>query len=414
MPSRTDTDASPTLRGPWVMLLALCLGFALSQAYRTVAAMMAPPLQAGLGLTPAQLGTFAATFHFAFGAMQVFMGVGMDLHGVRRTVLTAFPIAIAGAVVCAFAPGFPMLVLGQVLIGVGCAPAFLACTVFISRAFPSERFAAISGATLSLGGLGMLVTGTPLAWVVDSFSWRAGFGVLALASVGAWVGMYALVRETPPSGAATASAPRESLGQAMRGFGELLLLRHTLGIALLASVTYASFMALRGLWLGPMLTQQYGLSLVQTGNVALAVSLVSLVTPPLFGRVRAVGQGRRRWIVCLTLALAALFTLLGTLNSALATIALALVISVASGYIVLQYADVRASYPPHLTGRALAVFTMAMFLGIAVMQWITGLVATAAPGWGLDPFHAVHFCIAALLLVGAVGFVLLPSQVAER
>ena len=36
---------------------------------------------------------------------------------------------------------------------------------------------------------------------------------------------------------------------------------------------------------------------------------------------------------------------------------------VLSGYMVLQYADVRSSYPAAMTGRAMSVFTMALFLG---------------------------------------------------
>lgn len=80
------------------MLIALASAFALSQAFRTVTAMMAKQLAADFALTPQQLGIFAGTFHFAFGALQLLMGIGMDLHGVRRTVLAAFPLAIAGAV----------------------------------------------------------------------------------------------------------------------------------------------------------------------------------------------------------------------------------------------------------------------------------------------------------------------------
>src|SRR5699024_7811930 len=115
---------------------------------------------------------FAGAFHFAFGALQLLMGIGIDLQGVRRTVLAAFPLAIFGAAVSALAPTFAVLVAGQVLIGVGCAPAFLACTVFIARQFPAERFAAVSGLTLGIGSLGMLLTGTPLAWLVQATSWR--------------------------------------------------------------------------------------------------------------------------------------------------------------------------------------------------------------------------------------------------
>ena len=42
-----------------------------------------------------------------------------------------------------------------------------------------------------------------------------------------------------------------------------------------------------------------------------------------------------------------------------------------------------------MTGRAMAVFTMAMFLGVALMQWLTGLAASAAAGLGLETYTAV-------------------------
>jgi len=44
-------SASDHLGSAWAMLLALTGGFALSQAYRTVAAIMAPQLQAEFGPT---------------------------------------------------------------------------------------------------------------------------------------------------------------------------------------------------------------------------------------------------------------------------------------------------------------------------------------------------------------------------
>ena len=115
------------------MLLALLSAFALSQAYRTVTAIMATSLQTDFGLTAGSLGTFAGLFGLSFGIAQFVMGIGMDLYGLRRTVLSAFPLAIAGATLAAAAPGYGWLLLGQLLIGVGCAPAFLACTMFISR-----------------------------------------------------------------------------------------------------------------------------------------------------------------------------------------------------------------------------------------------------------------------------------------
>ncbi|RYF29878.1 MAG: MFS transporter, partial [Comamonadaceae bacterium] len=195
------------------MLMTLTTAFALSQSFRTVAAIMATQLQHDFALTAQQLGLFAGAFHFAFGALQLFMGIGIDLQGVKRTVLFAWPLAIAGAVVSAMSQHFAVLVVGQILIGVGCAPAFLVCTVFIARHFPPERFAPISGLVLGIGSIGMLLTGTPLAWVIDHSSWRTGFLALAGASVLSWLAILWLVRDAPPADAAS-GAPRPSVLEA--------------------------------------------------------------------------------------------------------------------------------------------------------------------------------------------------------
>lgn len=390
------------------MLVALTSGFALSQAYRTVAAIMATGLQAEFGLSPQALGVFAGTFHFAFGAMQLFMGIGIDLYGVRRTVLTAFPLAVAGAALSALAPGYQALLWGQVLIGVGCAPAFLVCTVFIARQFAASRFAAVSGAAMAMGTLGMLFTGTPLAWLVEHQSWRAGFAVLGGLSAAAWLWIFTAVQE-PQSAAAGGGARRESLLQAFARFGALFLLPHTWGIVVLGSVTYAAFISLRGLWLGPLLIERHQFSLVQSGHVALAVSVVSLCGPLIFGRIDPGPATRRRWIVTCTLAVAALFVGFALAERTWVDVAGAMLVGVLSGYIILQYADVRAAYPAALTGRAMAVFTMAMFLGVAAMQWLTGWIATRAAALGVDPFMAVMGAIAALLLLAAIAFRVLPG-----
>ena len=394
------------------MLFALVSAFALSQAFRSVAAIMATPLQADFGLDAKALGLFAGSFHFAFGAMQLFMGIGIDLHGVRRTVLLAFPVAVAGAALSAASTSFGMLLAGQVLIGIGCAPAFLVCTVFIARHMPPQRFAAISGLAMSVGGIGLLLTGTPLAWLIEVSSWRMGFWVLAGWGVLAWVLIWALVHE--PAHPADAGRKKESVRQALAGFGALFTLPHTWGILLLASVGYASFVSLRGLWLGPLLIERHGFSLVQSGNVALVMSLVSLAGPPLFGRFDPGPATRRRWITGFTWLVAGLFAAFSFSQSAVIDVAAPIVIGLLSGFMILQYADVRAAYPAAMTGRALSVFTMAMFMGVATMQWFTGIVASAAQARGLDPFTAVLATIAALLALGALAFVWLPRPPAQK
>lgn len=392
------------------MLLALVSGFALSQAFRTITAIMATGLQAEFGLSAQALGVFAGTFAFAFGTMQLFMGIAIDFWGIRRTLLVAFPMAIAGAALSAVATGYSMLLAGQVLIGVGCAPAFLVCTVFIARYFAPSRFAAVSGAAMGVGGLGMLFTGTPLAWLVEQSSWRWGFGVLAGLAALAWALIFWKVREPQAAHADTAThATPESLGQTVRGFGALFLLPHTVGILLLALMTYASMLSLRGLWLGPLLIDRHGYTLVASGHVATAMSLVSLFSPAFFGRIDPGPGARRRWLIGFTVLMAALFAAMGVWQLAWLDVAGPLAVGVLSGYMVLQYADVRSSYPAAMTGRAMSVFTMALFLGVALMQWITGVAASTAKAQGAEPYAVVMFTIAGMLTLGAAAFRWLPA-----
>ena len=197
---------------------------------------------------------------------------------------------------------------------------------------------------------------------------------------------------------------------ALRESAALFAMPHTWGIVALGAVTYASFITLRGLWLGPLLIERYGFSLLQSGNVALAVSAISLLGPPIFGRLDPMGAKRRPRIVGFSLVMAAAFAWLAFAHEPAAGIAAMLVIGFLTGFIVWQYADVRGAYPEALTGRAMAVFTMAMFLGVALVQWLTGVIATVGPGrLASTPYTAVLLGTAALVALGTLAFRVLPA-----
>ncbi len=393
----------------WAILLALASGFTLSQSFRTIAAIMGPPLAGDLHLSPQQLGLWAAAYHFAFGVMQLVMGVSIDLFGIRRTILCAFPMAVLGAVLSALAPSYPVLLLGQMLIGTGCAPAFLVCTVFIAKYFAPQHFTSTSGLIMSISGLGVLATATPLAWLIEASNWRWGFGVLAVGSAVSWLAMWWLVRAPRGSGAAAPpAAERQRVGAALTDLLRLFALPHTAGLVAYAAVAYAGFITLRGLWLGPLLVERHGFSLVQSGNVAFVMTLASMVSPAVFGRIDPGGARRIRWLLVFAMCMALLLGVMGLVHVAWVDVMLAITYGALSGYGLLQYGYVRDAYPDHVRGRALSLFTMAMFLGIALMQWVSGLAASLAPRLGMEPFTAALLTMSALLLTGAIAFWRLP------
>ena len=109
-----------------------------------------------------------------------------------------------------------------------------------------------------------------------------------------------------------------------------------------------------------------------------------------------------------TLVSAAMYAALAFWRTEVADVALPLLIGALSGYMILQSAQVRAAYPGQIVGRALALFTMSMFLGVAAMQWLTGVVASIAKSHELEIFAPVLLTIAVLLIGGAMAFAWLP------
>jgi predicted MFS family arabinose efflux permease len=378
----------------------------MSQAYRTMPAIVANAIDAEFHLSAQAIGFFAGAFHLSFGLMQLFVGVALDRYGPKLTVTAFFSVAVLGAILCAAAPNFAVLIAGQVLLGVGSAPAFLAVLLFIAQAFPPNRFTSISGYAMSFGGLGMLATATPLAFVVQTWSWRVSFGLLAVGSALALVAAFLVVRDRNPP----ANANSEPLAAAFKQAALLFKAPQTAGILVLGAITYSSLLALRGLWIVPLFVQRHDFTLVQTGNVVLVLSIAMLFSPMIFGRIDPGARWRRQLIVAGALISAALILILGWAEprSSVADIALTLAIGLVSGFIILQYADVRASYPAEVAGRALAIFTMAMFLGVALVQWLTGLVAGFVITRGQEPLFAVHVTLAILLVAASAAFVALP------
>ena len=257
---------------------------------------------------------------------------------------------------------------------------------------------------MGMGGLGLVLTGTPLAWLIHVSSWRMGFAVLAGLACVSWLLVQSQLRED----LAAAQHRPDSLGHALRGFGALFLLPQTWGILALALVNYASFLTIRGLWLGPLLIHRHGMSLVQTGNVALVVSVLSLFTPALFGHFDPGPARRRPWIVRAALAIAVVFALMAFLPLDWVDVGGMVGVAVLSGAAILQYANVRASYNAEISGRAMSVFTMAMFLGVAFVQSLSGLAASWSLALGQDPYSGVLVCVASLLALGTLAFRLLP------
>jgi len=390
-------------------LLALACGHMLSNLLRTIPAISLDVMAADFEMPPQSLASLTSIYFFAFAASQIPVGAAMDRFGVRPVSLSLLIGTVAGATLSGLSVGPKTFLFGQFLLGAATSGMLMCPMTLAAKQMSAARFGLWSGLILSIGNIGMLLSSSPLAWVVDHWGWRAGFWISAVFGVLVALAVYALV---PNQAAALAdrSSPLSQMVSVLR----MSLSRPLRGLIAISLVSLAAALVLRGLWGGPWLMEVKGLSRIEAGN-ELGLFTIALIVGPVLMGIFDRRFGYRREVVAATHFLAALLIGLmaagaphwpvsGLFGVAVMPAQYDGILLVLFGLAVsaqpLVYGMTRQLVDAQNTGKALAAINLSFFLGVALMQSTTGVVAAI---FGLP---VVLLFMAAVLLIGTVVFLL--------
>jgi len=396
-----------SIRSLVLALLVLALGHMLSTLLRTIPAISLDLMAADFHLEPQALASLTSIYPFAFAAAQIPVGAAMDRFGVRPVSLSLLAGTVVGSVVAGIATGPASFALGQLLLGISTSGMLMCPMTLAAKNLSAARFGLWSGAILSIGNIGMLLSSSPLAIVIDHYGWRAGFWISAVAGILIISAVLAFV----PNQSAEHKDDSTPLAQ-MVAVLRLGLSRPLRGLIALALVSLAISLVLRGIWGGPWLMDVKGLSRVEAGNQLGAFTIAMIVGPLCIGMIdRKLGHRRElvasaHLIAGFLLALMALgaphypvSALFGvTVMPPQYDLALFVLIGLSTSAQPLLFGMSRQLVDAQTAGKALAAINLAFFLGAALVQSITGAVAAFA---GLP---AVLLFMAAALFAGVSVF----------
>jgi MFS family permease len=403
-----DGKAEINLRALIFALLALACGHMLSTLLRTIPAISLDVMAADFRTAPQTLGSLTSIYHFAFAASQIPVGAAMDRFGVRPVSLSLLCGTIVGALASGLATGPGSFVFGQFLLGVATSGMLMCPMTLAAKQMSAARFGLWSGIILSIGNIGMLLSASPLAFVVELWGWRAGFWISAGFGALVAIAVFALVPKQPAA-QADQSSPLSQMAEVLR----IGLSRPLRGLIALSLVSLAASLVLRGLWGGPWLMEIKSFSRIEAGNMLGLFTLALIAGPVLIGILdRSIGH-RREVLAAAHCFAALLLTLMaaGAPHYPLSELlgvkavpaqvdgALFVLIGVAISTQPLLYGMTRQLVDAQNAGKALSAINLAFFLGAALMQSTTGVVAAL---FGLP---AVLLFMAAVLIVGTVVFV---------
>lgn len=377
-------------------LIMLCLAYVLSQFFRAFLGVLTTVLGQDIGATPADLADASGMWFLSFAAMQLPVGWALDKIGPRRTASwLLFLGGAGGAAVFALASSPFHVSMAMFFIGIGCSPVLMASYYIFARQYPVARFATLAALMLGMGSVGNLVASYPTAFAVEHLGWRATLWGLALASWLVAAGIFLTVQD-----------PAAPEGDHKGSVLDLLKMPVLWAIFPLMFVCYAPSGALRGLWIGPYLSDVYGLDTGEIGLAALVMGIAMVAGTFVYGPLDRM-FGSRKWVIFGGNALAVLA--LGALIAAdgaavwIPVVVLALVGFLGGSFPVI-IAHGRAFVPPHLVGRGVTLLNFFGIGGVGIMQFVSGRIH-ADLSMGADPaapYLAIFGFFALALLLGCV------------
>lgn len=375
-------------------LILLCLAYVLSQFYRAFLAVLTDVLGADLGATPDTLATASGLWFLSFAAMQIPVGYALDTIGPRRTSAVLLLLGGAGgAAVFALASTPLHINIAMFLIGIGCSPVLMASFYLFARMYPAAMFATLGAVMIGVGSLGNLAGSVPLTMAVEMFGWRETLWVLAGVTVVISIGIWFAVADPP-------KVESDVKGSVF----DLFKIKALWFIYPLMLVYYAPAGAMRGLWIGPYVTDVFG---GDAGIASLWMGVAMIAGTFCYGPLDRM-LGTRKGVALVGNAMACLFCLLLGLGVAQGYWS-AVMLFAAAGFFGVSFpllmAHGRAFIPAHLVGRGVTLMNLFGIGGVGLWQVISGRMhASLSPNASnvADPYQAIFLFFAAMLAVGVV------------
>lgn len=390
------------------LVLVIWAAGAVSQMLRASMGVLAPDFMREIGFGPAELGLLTGAFFFVFASAQLPGGYLLDRFGPRALYTVCLSLASAGCLVFALGDSVLVLLLGRVLMGLGCALIMISGFVLLSRWFESERFPQLSSTLISVSHSGTLFATLPLAALAVGIGWR--FAFLGIGLCVAILILLALrhVRDMPP-GKTPPAAAGETLIEGLKAFGAIYSSRAIILVMAVSLVVYPTVAAVVVLWSGSYLAHVYGLDVVARGNVVFAMALAGMISPITYGWMSMRFGIRRTVFIGLGINLVTALALAMLAKPGLvATTILLVAFATCSGFGVQLAGVARLFFPPSMAARAMTSVNLAISGGTALMQMMTGLVVGAFPAEdGIVPeiaYRAMFATLAGAVVLGMIAF----------
>lgn len=364
----------------WTIYILLALSFMLVFFQRIAPAVVAGDLMQSFNTTAAALGSLAAMYYYIYTAMQLPAGILADTLGAKISVTVGNVVAGIGSIIFGLAADFEIAMLGRFLVGLGVSVIFVGLMKSNTLWFSGKHYGIISGLTVLLGNVGAILAAKPLAMLLEFYSWRmifVGIGIFSL--VLAFLALLFVKNKPEDAGfpsLQTVPVQNNNKFNLLEGLKTVLKIRHLWSLFWLNLGLAGSFFAFIGLWAVPLLRDACNMPRNDASQYTTLGLLIFAITAFVIGGISD-RLGKRKILLILGISIYALSWLsfyFITWQSGISLFVMFGLFGLGAGCFVLTYPLAKEAVEPALSGMALSLVNMGIFLGAAIMQPLFGVV----------------------------------------
>lgn len=279
---------------PWVIWVLAALFYFYEFILLVSPNVMTNDLMRAFDINATALSILAGAYFIPYSFTQIPVGLFLDKIGPRCMLVVAALLCLLGSYLFASAYSYDQAYLARFITGFGSAFAAVTALKLAANWFPVRRFALMAGLTVSIGMLGAVYGGEPLAAMLDAFQWRETMYILAV--VGAIIAILAwvIVRDKP----ATPIEPElVDTGAPQLGIWEGLLIilksPHSWALAIYGGLMFLPTTVFGGLWGISFLSAAYDLPRATAAAYESYIFYGWIIGGPILGYVSDAMQRRK-------------------------------------------------------------------------------------------------------------------------
>ncbi len=359
---------------PWMIVCCAMLFYCFNYFLRVSPGVMQDQLTAAFHINATKFGVLAGLYYWSYTPMQLPAGMIYDRLGVKFVLFSAIIMATAGLWIFINADYYNLAALGRLMIGAGCAFAYIGTLKIAALWLPANRFAFVAGLATAAGMASGKMAQSYLTSSANTMSYQQSLHFVLVAGVVLSIMMLLFVRNNPRKSlhAITPNTNRSIVSELHFIFSS----RQMWLIGIIGCLVYLPSSVFLDTWGVPYLKNVYHLSQADAVKTIGKTFYGWIIAGPLIGAISDKLKMRK-----LPLALSGFFAALflcavfyGPIFSIPTLNLIFFMVGFCCGCHSICFALGKENNPVHLSGTAVATTNMLIMAGGMIFQPVAGML----------------------------------------